>query len=67
MDVVRGLAAMGALLLVAPNPILLIILIVGIFDTRRRWKARSTRSLEQAAYYRSVVGAGYLSAPRTSG
>ena len=47
-----GLAAVAALVFIAPNPILIFILLIGALDTRRRWKARSTRTLEQAAYYR---------------
>jgi len=61
-----GLAALVAMMLLVPNPILLLILVVGGFDTWRRWKARSTRSLQQAAYYRVtprqrlLVGATYV-------
>ena len=47
-----GLAALVALLFVVPNPILLIIVFFGGLETWRRWKARKTRSLEEAAYYR---------------
>jgi Zn-dependent protease len=47
-----GLAALVALLLVIPNPILLIIVILGALETWRRWQKRKTRSLEEAAYYR---------------
>jgi Zn-dependent protease len=47
-----GFAALVALVLVFPNPILLIILLFGGLETWRRWKARKSRSLEQAAYYR---------------
>jgi Zn-dependent protease len=47
-----GLAALVALLFVIPNPILLIIVVFGALETWRRWKARKTRSLEEAAYYR---------------
>jgi Zn-dependent protease len=51
-----GLGALVALVLMIPNPI----------ETWRRWKARKTRSLEQAAYYRVpprsrlLVGAVYV-------
>lgn len=61
-----GLAVMAVLMLLAPNPILLFILVIGALDTWRRWKARSTRSLEQAAYYRvsprgrMIVGLAYV-------
>jgi len=47
-----GLGAVAALLFIAPNFILLIILLFGGMEVWRRWKARKTRSLEQAAYYR---------------
>jgi Zn-dependent protease len=47
-----GLGAIAALLFVAPNFILLIILLFGAMEVWRRWQARKTRSLEQAAYYR---------------
>ncbi len=61
-----GLGAVVALLFIAPNPILLIILLFGGMETWRRWQARKTRSLEQAAYYRVsprnrlLVGAVYI-------
>jgi Zn-dependent protease len=47
-----GLGALVAMLLVFPNFILLLIVFFGAMETWRRWKARKTRSLEQAAYYR---------------
>jgi Zn-dependent protease len=47
-----GLGALIAVALLFPNPILLIILFFGGLETWRRWRARKTRSLEQAAYYR---------------
>jgi Zn-dependent protease len=61
-----GLGALVALLLIIPNPILLIIVIFGAYETYRRWQARKTRSLQQAAYYRVsrrnrlLVGAVYV-------
>jgi Zn-dependent protease len=61
-----GLGAVAALLLIAPNFILVIILLLGGMEVWRRWKARNTRSLEQAAYYRVsrrnrlLVGAVYV-------
>jgi Zn-dependent protease len=61
-----GLGALVALVLVLPNPILLIIIVFAGIETYRRWKARKTRSLEQAAYYRVsprnrlLVGAVYI-------
>jgi Zn-dependent protease len=47
-----GFGALVALALVFPNPIIFIIVLFGGMETWRRWKARGTRSLEQAAYYR---------------
>jgi Zn-dependent protease len=47
-----GLGAVAALVFIAPNFILLIILLLGGMEVWRRWQARKTRSLEQAAYYR---------------
>jgi Zn-dependent protease len=61
-----GLGALVALLLVIPNPILLIIVVFAAIETWRRWRARKTRSLAQAAYYRVpprsrlLVGAVYV-------
>jgi Zn-dependent protease len=61
-----GFGVLVAMVLVFPNPILLIILIFGGLETWRRWRARRTRSLEQAAYYRVsrrnrwLVGVTYL-------
>jgi Zn-dependent protease len=61
-----GIGALVALVLLVPNPILLIILLFGALETWRRWRARKTRSLEQAAYYRVsprnrlLVGAAYI-------
>jgi Zn-dependent protease len=47
-----GLGTMVALLLITGNTFLLIFILFGGMETRRRWKLRRTRSLEQAAYYR---------------
>jgi Zn-dependent protease len=47
-----GLGAVAAMMFAFPNFILLIILLVGGMEVWRRWQARKTRSLEQAAYYR---------------
>jgi Zn-dependent protease len=61
-----GLGALVALLFIVPNPILLIIVALGAYETYRRWQARKTRSLQQAAYYRVsprdrlLVGAVYV-------
>src|SRR5205807_8792752 len=40
-----GLGVLVALLLVVPNPILLIIIVFAAIETWRRWQARKTRSL----------------------
>ncbi len=61
-----GFGVLVAMLFIFPNPILLIIVVVGGLETWRRWQARKTRSLEQAAYYRVasrhrlLVGAVYV-------
>ncbi len=61
-----GFGALVALVLIVPNPILLIIVLFGGMETWRRWQQRKTRSLEQAAYYRvsprnrMLVGAVYI-------
>jgi Zn-dependent protease len=47
-----GFGALVAMVLLFPNPILLIIILFGGMETWRRWKQRKTRSIEQAAYYR---------------
>jgi Zn-dependent protease len=54
------------LFVLPPNPILLIIVLFGGFELYRRWKARKSGSLAQAAYYRVaphhrlLVGAVYI-------
>ncbi len=61
-----GFAVLLAVALAFPNPIILIIVLLAGFETWRRWQARKTRSLEQAAYYRvsprnrMLVGAVYI-------
>jgi Zn-dependent protease len=61
-----GFGALVAMVLLYPNPILLIIVLFGGLETWRRWKARKNGSLEQAAYYRvsprnrALVAAVYL-------
>jgi Zn-dependent protease len=61
-----GLGVILALLLLTGNVFLLIFLVLGGMETWHRWKARRTRSLEQAAYYRVssrnrlLVGAVYI-------
>jgi Zn-dependent protease len=65
LDGGRAMAAMapwmwflgfGALLVMLftlpPNPILLVIVVIGGFSLWRRWQQRKSGSLEQAAYYR---------------
>jgi len=61
-----GLGALVALTLLASNPILLLILVLAVYETWRRWQARKTHSLEQAAYFRVrprtrlLIGAVYI-------
>jgi Zn-dependent protease len=61
-----GFGGLVALELWRPNPILLIIVIFGGFETWRRWKERKSKSPEQAAYYRvsprnrTLVGLVYI-------
>ncbi len=47
-----GFAAMIALTIWKPNPILLLILLVGGMETWRRWRARRSGGDADAAYYR---------------
>jgi Zn-dependent protease len=47
-----GFAAMIALAVVFPNPIILIIVVFAGFETWRRWKQRRAGGAEQEAYYR---------------
>jgi Zn-dependent protease len=62
-----GFAAMVALAVLFPNPIILLIVIFAGFETYRRWKLRRAGSAEQEAYYRVrpldrvLVAAVYLS------
>jgi len=61
-----GLGGLVALVLVVPNPILLLIVLFAGLETYRRWQQRKAHSLAQAAYYRVsprnrlIVGAVYL-------
>ncbi len=61
-----GLGTLLALFFITGNYFLLIFLLLGFTDTRRRWRQRKTRSIEQAAYYRVAprhrlyVGAVYI-------
>jgi Zn-dependent protease len=47
-----GLGAMAALLLVAPNPFVLLFLVLGGFTTYQRWKTRKAGEEGNADYYR---------------
>ncbi len=47
-----GLAAMVALAIAFPNPIILIILLFAVLSTWQRWKARRAGGEESEAYYR---------------
>jgi Zn-dependent protease len=61
-----GFGAMIALLLIAPNPILILILVFGGLETYRRWKQRKSGAEGNATYYsvkpvhRLAVGAVYV-------
>jgi hypothetical protein len=61
-----GFGAMLVLLFVAPNPILILILIIGGMEIYRRWKQRKAGLEGNAAYYtvkpahRLAVGAVYV-------
>ena len=61
-----GFGALVGLFFLAPNGILLIIVLFGGLETWRRWKQRKSRTLESAAYYRVsprnrvLVGTVYL-------
>jgi Zn-dependent protease len=47
-----GFAAMIALAVIWPNPIILIIVVFAAFETWRRWKQRRAGGVAQEAYYR---------------
>jgi len=61
-----GLVGLVGLTLVFPNPIMFIILLLGGYETYRRWKERKTATPEVMAYYkvkpvhRAAVAAVYL-------
>jgi Zn-dependent protease len=61
-----GFAAMVVLAIVFPNPIMLVIIVFGALEVRRRWHARRTGGEEAADYYRvkpahrALVAAVYL-------
>jgi Zn-dependent protease len=62
-----GFAALIPLVFIFPNPIILLIVLIGGFETYKRWKLRRSGSPEQRAYYRVkpvdrvLVAAVYLS------
>jgi Zn-dependent protease len=47
-----GFGALVALELWRPNPILLIIILLGGYETYKRWQQRKSGSIEHSAYYR---------------
>lgn len=55
-----GLAAMGALAIVFPNPIILLIFAFAAFSTYGRWRARRAGGVESESYYR--IGRGQRAA-----
>jgi Zn-dependent protease len=63
---VLGLATMVAAAILFPNPIIILILILGGMETWRRWKARRDGSAESESYYRvkpahrAMVAAVYI-------
>lgn len=46
-----GLAAMGALAIAFPNPIILVIFVLAAYTTYGRWRARRAGGAESASYY----------------
>jgi Zn-dependent protease len=62
-----GFAALIPLVIIFPNPIIFLIVLVGGFETYKRWKLRRTGGLAQREYYRvrpsdrALVAAVYLS------
>jgi Zn-dependent protease len=62
-----GFAALIPLAFVFPNPIILLIVLIGGFETYKRWQLRRSGSPQQRAYYRvsrldrALVAAVYLS------
>jgi Zn-dependent protease len=61
-----GFAAIAAIAILFPNPIILLILLFGGMETWRRWKERRAGGAEQKAYYdvkpahRALVAAVYV-------
>ena len=51
-----GFGAMVALLFIAPNPILILIVLLGGLETYRRWKRRKSGEEGNAAYYKRQAG-----------
>src|SRR4051812_18913381 len=47
-----GFAGLIAVAFIWPNPIMLLIILIGGLETWRRWKARKSGDAEQAAYYK---------------
>ena len=47
-----GFAAMIALAIIFPNPIIFLIVLVAGYETYKRWKLRKTGGAQQEAYYR---------------
>jgi Zn-dependent protease len=62
-----GFAALVPLVFIFPNPIILLIVLIGGLETYKRWKLRRTGSARQRSYYRvsrldrALVAAVYLS------
>jgi Zn-dependent protease len=62
-----GFAALIPLAFVFPNPIILLIIVIGGFETYKRWQLRHSGSVQQRAYYRvsrvdrALIAAVYLS------
>jgi len=61
-----GLFAMVVLTFAFPNPIIILILLLAVYETYKRWKARRGGGEEAAAYYkvkpshRAIIAAVYL-------
>jgi Zn-dependent protease len=62
-----GFAALVPLAFIFPNPIILLIIVIGGLETYKRWRLRRSGSPEQRAYYRvsrldrALIAAVYLS------
>jgi Zn-dependent protease len=61
-----GFAALVPLAIIFPNPIIFLIVLIGGYETYKRWKLRRSGDLRQRAYYRvrpldrALVAAVYL-------